>query len=82
MSGVNNEFVQLLRDIRDTQVTQAETMGRIEGTLASLSGPEGRVTKLERKNDRDAWMSYGKHALTVMLAIAGHKLTKVMGWDL
>lgn len=82
MSGVNNEVYSLLRDIRDTQLKQAETIGEIKGQLSGLCGPEGRITKIEQDKVREGWKSFGKHALTVIVAIAGHKAIKLLGLDL
>ena len=36
----------------------ATAVGRIEGKLDSLLGPEGRVTKLENAQTRHWWFSY------------------------
>lgn len=47
----------LLCQILENQVKQAETLGKIQGDVSSLSGPEGRVTALERKETRNFWMT-------------------------
>lgn len=55
-----------LETIRDAQVVQAGDIGFIKGSMEALSGPTGRITKLENTNTRQWWM----HALSPLLVIA------------
>lgn len=38
-------------------IQMAQAIGRIEGKLDSLCGPEGRVTKLENAQTRQWWFT-------------------------
>ena len=82
----SDQVYTMLRDIRQTQIEEiqvaAEYRGQVTEKLNGLCGPEGRVTKLEKYNERQEWKSYGKHALTAVLAVAMHKVTKLIGWNL
>ena len=70
------ELFQTLRDIRATQLTQAESNGRIEVSLSALAGPEGRVTKLEKSATRQWWLN-----VAVLPIIASlHSIARKMGY--
>lgn len=63
-----------LDTIRKTQLDQAEANGRIEANIAALAGPEGRITKVEKKleknSDRQWWLHAISPALLAVYAIA------------
>lgn len=59
---------------QDHLIDMAQTLGRIEGKLDSLAGPEGRITKLENIQDRQWWLTV---AIGPVLAIAHQVLRKV-----
>jgi 2,3-bisphosphoglycerate-independent phosphoglycerate mutase len=80
METEKNDFylvLQALGDIRRTQINQAEVSGRIEANLAALSGPEGRVTKLENTNTRQWWL----HAAVLPLVFIFKGVAKHLGLD-
>lgn len=82
----NEQLFTMLQTIRQTQIDEvakaAEHRGMVVAKFEGLCGEQGRVTKLEAYNERQAWKSYGKHALTVIVAIAGQKAAKLIGWNL
>lgn len=88
MSGQihNEELYTAIAAIRQTQIDEvakaAEHRGMVAAKLEGLCGDQGRVTKLEQYNERQAWKSYGKHALTAIIAVAGQKVAKMIGWNL
>lgn len=56
-------------------IEMAQTLGRIEGKLDSLCGPEGRVTKLEKSQERHWWFTV---AIGPTLALA-HSVARKFG---
>ena len=70
----SNEIFELLSEIRTTQIEQARQLGRIDGQLEALGGPQGRINSLEATNNRQWWL----HAavLPIMFSIHGfaHKI--------
>jgi hypothetical protein len=60
---------------RAYNLEMAQAVGRIEGKLDSLCGPEGRVTRLERSQTRQWWFS-----MAVAPALAGlHGIARKLG---
>ena len=43
---------------RQYNLEMAQALGRIEAKVDSLCGPEGRVTKLEKAQERQWWMTF------------------------
>lgn len=78
-TGQNSEVYVLLKEVRDTQLKQAETLGEIRGCLPGMND---RIEKLEDHNTREEWKTYGKHGLTALAAILSHKVLKIMGWNI
>lgn len=62
-----------MHDLRLLEMAQA--LGRIEGKLDNLCGPEGRVTKLEASQVRQWWFTA---CIGPVLAIA-HGIAKKVG---
>jgi hypothetical protein len=60
---------------QDKLVEMAQTLGRIEGKLDSLTGPEGRITKIEKEQERQFWITV---AIAPALA-ALHQLLRKFG---
>jgi hypothetical protein len=60
---------------RAFNLEMAQSLGRIEGKLDSLAGPEGRVTKLEASQTRQWWLTA---CIGPALAIA-HSVAKKLG---
>lgn len=54
---------------REYNLEMAHTLGRIEGKLDSLCGPEGRVTKLEHSQEKQWWVSF---VITPIVIALGH----------
>lgn len=54
---MSDEILSALRDIRTTQLEQAEKNGVMAERLESLAGPQGRVTRLESTQTRQWWVS-------------------------
>ena len=53
------------------QIDMAQAIGRMESKLDSLCGPEGRVTKLEKTQTRQWWLSVAvAPALGLLHAVA------------
>lgn len=75
MSETNNHVYTLLRDIRDTQLTQAESLGKMAANIDALAGENGRVTRMEKQQTRQWWVSA---AIAPALAIA-HAVLRKMG---
>lgn len=82
----NEDLYTAIQAIRQTQIDEvakaAEHRGAVTEKLEGLCGPYGRVTKLEQHNNREEWKTWGKHGLTALAAIAGHKVLKLIGWNL
>jgi hypothetical protein len=66
-NDTNSVVFNMLRDIRDTQLEQAESLGKMAGQIDSLAGAEGRVTKLESAQTRQWWFTF---AIAPVLMIA------------
>lgn len=60
-----------LTEIRGTQIEQAEKMGEMRADIKSLSGEEGRVTKIERAQNRQWWVTSITAILAPLIALAG-----------
>jgi len=56
-------------------IEMAQALGRIEGKLDSLCGPEGRITKLEKTQERHWWFTV---AIGPALAL-GHSIARKFG---
>ena len=54
-----------------------QTLGRIEAKLDGLCGPEGRVTKLEKAQTRQWWLTV---AVTPIIALL-HGIARKAGVD-
>lgn len=63
-SNLSND---LLLQILEHQELNARTLGNIEGNVAALAGPVGRVTQLENASTRNLWVTY---VVTPILFIA------------
>lgn len=63
------------KERREFNYEMAQTIGRIEAKLDGLCGPEGRVTKIEKSQERQWWYS------VAILPITGfmHALAKRWG---
>ena len=71
----NNLSNDLLLQILEHQQDNARTLGEVKSDIASLTGPQGRVTTLEHSATRNWWMSY---VVTPCLMIA-HAVARSMG---
>jgi hypothetical protein len=60
---------------RQYNLEMAQAIGRIEGKLDSLCGPEGRVTKLENAQTRQWWLT----AVVVPILAVAHAFARKMG---
>lgn len=60
-----------LSEIRGTQLEQATKIGEMGADIKSLAGPEGRVTKIERTQTRQWWVTSITAILAPLIAIAG-----------
>jgi hypothetical protein len=60
---------------RAFNIEMAQALGRIEGKLDSLCGPEGRVTRLEKSQTHQWWFSM---AIAPALALA-HEVARKFG---
>lgn len=73
----HTELFALLREIRDRQVGNAVSLGKVEIHVENLAGPQGRVTKLENTNTRQWWL----HAAVLPLVFIIKGVTKHLGLD-
>lgn len=55
-------------------IEMAQSLGRIEGKLDSLCGPEGRVTRLEKAQTRQWWFTMAVAPALALLHGAARKL--------
>lgn len=69
---MNDQFLRdLVLQMRDEQVSMTQTLARIEARVEDLSGPQGRVTKLESAQSRQWWVTAAiAPFLTICAAIA------------
>lgn len=70
-----DHIFSLLSDIRDTQLQQAETQGKMAERIEALAGEHGRVTALEKQQSRNFWVSV---AIAPALALA-HGIARKLG---
>lgn len=75
----NEDIYTAIAAIRQTQIDEVEKAAEHRG---KVSGLFERVDKLEAHNTREDWKNYGKHTLTAVAAILGHKVLKIMGWNI
>lgn len=75
MEDIQGHMFNLLRDIRETQLVQAEEIGKIGASVEALAGPQGRVTKLETSSRNQWWFT---SAVAPMLAVA-HAVARKLG---
>ena len=62
---------------REFNLEMAQTLGRIEGKLDGLTGPEGRVTKIEQAQTRHWWFTV---AIAPVLALL-HGIARKAGYN-
>lgn len=72
-SNHDNQLIEILSEIRQTQITQAGQLGRIEGQLEGLAGPDGRIKALEITNNRQWWLHAAVLPAMVILRSAALK---------
>lgn len=78
MTNFNSDLpavLQLLSEIRTTQLDQAKDLGRIGADITALAGPTGRVTQLERTNIRQWWLT----AAVGPVLLAAHGIARKLG---
>lgn len=78
MTTSNDQNFNLLCQIRDTQIEQAEKFGRMAGQLESLAGDKGRIAALETTDTRQYWM----HALVIPVIAFAHGVARKYGIDI
>lgn len=61
-------------DVVNALLDMKETLGRVEGKIDSLAGPQGRVTALESAQARHQWMAWGKAIIASALALLGREM--------
>jgi hypothetical protein len=71
----SNDLFSLLNQIRDTQLEQAGTIGRMSGQLEGLAGPKGRIEALETTDTRQYWL----HAAILPIVLALHSIARKSG---
>lgn len=74
----SNDLFSLLNQIRDTQLEQAGTIGKMSGQIEALSGPKGRIDALETTDTRQYWM----HALVIPVIAFAHGVARKYGIDI
>lgn len=62
----------------DFEIYVAQSLGRIEQKIDDLSGTEGRVTRLEKAQERHWWFTV---AIAPVLAVL-HGVARKMGIDI
>lgn len=72
-SNHTDRLLAVLSEIRNTQVTQAGQLGRIEGQIEGLAGPDGRIKALETTNNRQWWLHAAVLPAMVILRSAALK---------
>ena len=60
---------------REYNADMARSLGRIEGMLEGLCGPEGRVTKIEKSQERQWWFS----AVVAPFLVVAHAVARKLG---
>ncbi len=71
----HTELFAILREIRDRQVDNAVSLGKVETHVENLAGPQGRVTALESSQSRQWWVTVA--IVPVLTAI--HALVRKLG---
>ena len=65
--------IDLLNKINEHNTDAVQRLARIEEKLEALTGPEGRVTRLERSNVRQWWISVGVAPVVAVLHAVARK---------
>ena len=67
---------EILAELMRTQSKQLELLGNIRETCAKteqalldISGPQGRITKIEQSRERDLWKQWLHSSLVVPLTV-------------
>ena len=74
----NDSIYEILDQIRNTQMHQAGQLGKIEGQIEGLAGPDGRIKSLERTDSKQWW----SHALIIPLLALLHTALRKYGMDI
>lgn len=75
MTTSNDQNFNLLCQIRDTQIEQAEKFGLMAGQIQALAGPKGRIEALERTDNRQYWL----HAAVLPIILGLHGIARKIG---
>jgi hypothetical protein len=60
---------------REYNLEMAQAIGRIEGKLDGLCGPEGRITRIEESQTRQWWFS----AVIAPFLVIAHAVARKLG---
>ena len=71
----HTKLFEILHEIRDRQVDNAVSLGKVETHVENLAGPQGRVTALESSHRRQWWVTV---AIAPALALA-HGIARKLG---